>query len=692
MTFLFALLYPTLFRLYTGDKTARLTFKNSLELSPKEFEELAVKIREEKIVGFIETILEIKREESADKAYIKSQAKLLNTLESIRRRVNYDHIERFRNARIFKYEGAKTCLPCHQTVAYQTAQGGVRYEPLMENLINTSHFKLFGVTNEFSTFGYDGRQVNKEGRSIPVGKIDRACGIPGSFTWTGWAALVESKPAHSAPATLSEGCGQCHIGGMYGPPSDYMMPIHINDGDRRDGIDCLICHSRTYDMNQRYVIRDKTGLRWNQDRSMRAAMTVGYPTTEACLRCHQHNLGGDTYIHNSAAKALGYENPRILHAASKRGTPYHPEDDVHSKAGVECLDCHKTEGHRIARGAGGVDLVSNDLPKVKIDCETCHTASPHTRTKLISEYLNMHSDRVACQTCHITKLQENTIVLVDWENPVFNEEEGIWVPKPVLRSGDVRKAVGYLWYNGYGTFLANALGDNPSYPGNYNPLMGLITYYDKADVSVIPSKNGEKPNNFLSPLSPELLELRKRMVAENILPKQKIGKSKIYPFHLFNAKMFEDMNNEGPFGAMILPFDYKTYFETGNARKSLEIALAHPMVKRMYQLPFKFYMMDEFMNYFGILKGWNPDYPLDKDYPGEIKANWMRQMGTIALNHGITRRGFACKVCHTPEAKDALLDFIELGYPKERAEELMNLSELEELEGVDVGATFEELY
>jgi hypothetical protein len=32
-----------------------------------------------------------------------------------------------------------------------------------------------------------------------VGKIDRACGIPGSFSWTGWAALVESARPEAAP-------------------------------------------------------------------------------------------------------------------------------------------------------------------------------------------------------------------------------------------------------------------------------------------------------------------------------------------------------------------------------------------------------------------------------------------------------------------------------------------------------------
>jgi hypothetical protein len=74
-----------------------------------------------------------------------------------------------------------------------------------------------------------------------------------------------------------------------------MMPFKIRDKNREHAIDCLICHSVSYDMNERYVVDDGVGLRWNQDRSMKAALTVTRPQSRMCLRCHQHNMGGDTY-------------------------------------------------------------------------------------------------------------------------------------------------------------------------------------------------------------------------------------------------------------------------------------------------------------------------------------------------------------------------------------------------------------
>jgi len=683
-------LYGIFFRLYTGDKTGEIHFDTSLVLTEAEFETLATRMETEAVTGEVDALLDERIK--GDPSLRRERERLRIKQRSLRDKSGYSHIGYFRDAGIRQYEGPKTCLQCHESIKVKHPGEEVKEIDTMKDVMTSAHFQLFKKVEGFSTVGYDGRQVNQKGRKIAVGKIDRACGIPGSFTWTGWAALVKAKPVNGKPITMSEGCGQCHIGGMYGPPSDLMMPLNIDDENRRNAIDCLICHSRTYDMNHRYVVEDEVGLRWNQDRTMKAAMGVGRPTAESCLRCHQHNLGGDTYKNNASAKATGIKNPRILHSWTKRGTPFHPEHDAHAAAGLQCLDCHQPVGHKIPRGKEGVDLVSNDLPDQEVSCKKCHSNAPHIRNRHTRAMLNGHVERLACQTCHITKLQKNSVVLMDWINPVFHEEEGLWIPNPLLVSGDVRVTVGYLWYNGIGTFLANALGDNPtdsSNYGRYDPLMMNLTQYNKLAGLTIEG-GGVKDNDFLSQLSPEMLKKRREMVDGNIKPYQKAGKSKIYPFHVFNAIMYEDMNNQGPFGAMILPFDYTTYLETGNPRKSMETALKHPMVKRMYEYPFKVYMMDEFMRYFGISEGWNADYPLDADYPGKVEPHWMRQMGFISLNHGISKRGWACSVCHTTE--DGLLDFRSLGYTGRRARQLQELPEAEIFKDVDNGLTFEEVY
>ncbi|VFM96965.1 MAG: Cytochrome c554 and c-prime [Candidatus Kentron sp. G] len=679
------ILYPTLFRLYTGEKTAIIHFDTSVALTRVEFETLAARMQAQAVAEQAATLAEgIK-----DPGVRRERERLRARQQSLRAKSGYAHIGYFREAGIRQYEGPKTCLRCHESMKIEYPGKKIRDVDTMEDVVTSLHFRLFKMTPGFSTVGYDGREVNKEGHKIPVGKIDRACGIPGSFTWTGWAAHTKAKPVDGEPVILSEGCGQCHIGGMYGPPTDLMMPLTIKDENRRNAIDCLLCHSRTYDMNQRFVVKDEAGLRWNQDRGMKAAMGVGKPGAEACLRCHQHNMGGDTYENNAAAKALGVENPRMLHAWSKRGTPYHPEHDVHAAAGMDCLDCHRAVGHKIARGKQGADLVANDLPNVEVSCTQCHSDAPHVRNRQTRAMLNGHSERIACQTCHITRLQKNSVVLMDWVNPIFHEQEGLWTPDPLLVSGDVRVTAGYLWYNGTGTFMANALGDNPANPGGYNPLMDTLTRYDKLPGLQIRG-GGVVNNDFLRQLSPQMLEKRRRMVKANIEPNQRKGKSKIYPFHLFNALMYEDMNNQGPFGAMIMPFDYTTYFETGNSRKSVETALKNPIIKRFFEPIFKAYIADNFMHYFGIEEGWKADYPLDPDYPGKLEPHWMRQMGTIALNHGIDARGWTCSVCHT--AENALLDFRALGYTREQARRLQVLPEIEVFEAAGNGSTMEEVY
>ncbi|NBC47530.1 MAG: nitrite reductase [Gammaproteobacteria bacterium] len=727
---LYKVVYPVFFDLYTGVENAPLTY-DTRELTEAEFEQLALELTEAKRRERAEAV--VTEEDDSFAREVKIDI-LMNTPSFIEEG-GYPHIEYFREAGIREYEGPKTCLECHATIDITHEDGTVETVDTLEDIVNTVHFKFqTAAGGAFSTYGYDGRQVNAEGaRKIPVGKINRACGIPGSFSWTGWAALVASRPEHGLdeaaerspveadPATVegislalndpgktghgdgeglsdgvvlrSEGCGQCHIGGNYHPATEKMMPVGDVPKEAKEGIDCLICHAGEYDMNQRYVIQDKHGLRWNQDRSMRSALTVGRASNENCLNCHQHNMGGDAYIHNVAAKHLGDKHQRLLHTGAKRGNPFSPQSDAHAAAGIKCTDCHVPEGHKIPRGRKGVDLVASDLPHKEVSCESCHSQTPHN----VSEHralLNGHVARLACETCHIKDLVDNNVVLRDWVHPTWNAEEGIWEPTDVFRSGKPGEGLMYLWFNGNGTFLANALGSNPEGDGSYNPLMEQIARIDNPDViAAVREKARELKKQYpdididryvetatdpLSQLSPEMLEKRRKMVADNLKAAMEEGESRIYPFKPFNAMMFEDMNNQGPFGAMILPFDYATYYETGDSRAAVVKAIQDPIVRRMYQEPFKLYMMDEFMAYFGV-DGWKTIYPLtdDNKLAPQVEPHWMRQMGTLMVNHGIQREGHDCKACHQP---DGLLDYEALGYTPERIAELTSNEIIDEIE------------
>lgn len=560
---------------------------------------------------------------------------LAGKVSTFDRRAQLDHIERFRRAGIREYRGPETCLQCHKKIRVSDGQGGWQQVDLRRNLEQSVHFTL-NHFDGFNTYGFNGELV----KGIPLGKIDRACGIPGSFTWTGWATLVKTKTGQ----TRSDGCGQCHPGGQYGPITGSMFPGYKPLDREFAATDCLICHSAAYDMNQKYVVRDPDGrYRWNQDRTMKAAMAVVKPTSDNCLRCHEHNHGGDTYENNKAAHALGYRNPRLLHPGAKRGTP-DTDYDVHYRAGVQCLDCHESHGHLMARGTQGTDLVSNDLPGVEVSCEKCHSASPHVQNKTTRAFLNAHTDKLACTTCHISKLRDDNVVLRDWTDPVYDAEEGIWLYRDLLRSGKPGEAIVYRWFNGNGHFMAGALGDNPN---------GLRLY-----------------RAFTTTPSPEFKGFDYAGYYENVFrPLADAGKSKITPFKRFNAKMYEDLGNQGPFGGMLLPFDYNVYYETGKPRDAVFKAVSDPLIQKMYGRMFKWYMMDDFMHYMAIDKGWTIPFN------GKIEAKWMRQDATLMLSHSVTRDALQCRQCHAQRGV-GIMPFEELGYPADRVNDLRNLEEL----------------
>ncbi|MDZ7639589.1 MAG: hypothetical protein U5J83_15245 [Bryobacterales bacterium] len=619
--FLLPRVWNSLFEGYGSLTRANLHFDSVQKLNVQEFEALAS-----------ELIFESARKQAAGNGEdpqdpsSRMKTNLLVRTRSFQRAAGFKHIEIFRKAGILSYEGPSTCLQCHATMRIQDHLGAVKEVRTMEDVTGSVHFRFQWLASGFSTHGFDGKEVAPEGSfPIPVGKIDRACGIPGSFSWNGWATLVETKPEGSGGATVmrSEGCGQCHIGGGYHPATERMMPSNDIPPATEQGIDCLICHSRSYDMNYRYVVEDSNGTRWNQDRTMRAAMTVGMPASENCLFCHQHNMGGDLYPQSAAAQQLGHKNQRFQQVGARSGSPWHASNDVHAAAGVQCLDCHQPQGHKIPRGNKGTGLVANDLPGVDVSCEHCHTAAPHLAGPA-KALLNGHSAKLACETCHIQEPEPYNLVLRDWVLPQWNASTGVWEPTNLLPEGTPGKGFTFLWFNGNGTFLANALGTNPSNPSGYNPLMEQMVHLNSEELRTLLAPELERLasqysfdkeaylrdlTDTLNRMPESMLERRRQVLREKFAPLMAAGKSRIYPFKLFNARMFEDTTNQGPFGAMILPIDYKTYYQTGKPAEAVKAAMANPNVRKMYEAPFKASDLREFFSYFGV-DDWKQSYPL----------------------------------------------------------------------------------
>ncbi|MCP4703390.1 MAG: nitrite reductase [candidate division Zixibacteria bacterium] len=553
----------------------------------------------------------------------------------------FPHIKRFLDSGIYKYEGPKTCLTCHKKIEIEDAiTGEKKTVDLMHNLTTSVHYRFFSDEHP-NVYGFNGRLAN----DFSMGKINRPCPKPGSFAMTAWAAPVVLPTGD----TLSEGCGQCHIGGQPTAPLGEMMPGYSTLDVEKEAIDCLICHSVGYDMNRKQVVQDDEGRwYWDQDRSILAAISVTSPTSQACLRCHQHNFGGDIYIDEADSSFFeslvdaGETRPRIKHPGSKRGTPFSPTWDVHAAAGLACIECHKSEGHYIAKGTHTTTMMANDLADIEVSCLNCHDTEPHQENEELADYYNGHLEKIACQTCHIPSLHEDNATMRDFDTPEFEEHPGIWVYSDIKKETKPGKGIVYAWWNGDGTFLGNPIGDNPNDKDLYK-------FYN--------------PTNIW----PEFADFDYDKWYEDVMrPIAKNGRpSKIYPMKLFNGKQHIDLQNITPFGGMYLPYNLPTYYLTGDPDAAAKKEMEHPMMEMMYGWMFDVYMMDKFMSFMDA-ESWHRDAFDDAANLKSVEARWIPQDAMMEISHAIRRDGaLTCNNCH---AQNGVIDFKALGYDEEEQE------------------------
>ena len=565
-------------------------------------------------------------------------AQLAADLERALPGADLGHVARFREAGIRRYDGPRTCLSCHRTVAWTAPDGTTTAADLMDNLTGSAHYRFF-TTAHPEVWGFNGELAD----GCPMGKLNRPCPKPGSFAMTAWAELVVTQRGD----TLSEGCGQCHIGGQAQAPLGEMMPLYRTLAVEKDAIDCLICHAAAYDMDRKRVERDPNGrLRWGQDRSMRAALTAGRPGTVACLRCHQHNLGGDIYVEDGAQEfmpalaATGRPRPRVRHPGSKRGTPFSPAWDVHAAAGVDCLDCHHTQGHLIAKGTHTTTMMANDLPGVEVSCLDCHDAPVHGAVARGAE-IDTHLERIACPTCHVPALHPDNVSRRDFSVTEFEAEPGIFIYHDEAKLTAPGEGLAYVWWTGDATFLGNPIGDNPNGAGLYRFYAANHRW-------------------------PEFAEFDYEGWYEQVMrPIARRKPSKLYAMKRFNGRQHIDLGNIGPFGGMFVPYNLALYYRDGDPDAAARAELAKPMMGMMYGWMFKIYMLDRFMAFMAI-DGWNTGAYADAKAGRNVEPRWLPNDAMLEVSHAVRRVGaLACADCHGP---GGVLDWAALGYtPAEAA-------------------------
>lgn len=555
---------------------------------------------------------------------------------------DFNHVELFREKGILSYDGPATCLGCHDKIEYVDAEGQEQSVDLMANLTDSAHYRFF-TTDHDNVWGFNGKKAD----DFAMGKLNRPCPKPGSFAMTAWAEIVETTGGD----TLSEGCGQCHIGGQYQAPLGEMMPLYRTLAVEKSAIDCLICHAVAYDMNRKQVVTDPDGRnRWSQDRTLKAALSVTKPTAVACLRCHQHNLGGDFFVdpagpeYSQSLQNLGHERPRIQHPGSKRGAPYSPSWDVHAAAGLSCLECHHTEGHLIAKGTHTTTMMANDLPDVEVSCLDCHDDPPHDETSEVGAALNNHLTAMACQTCHIPSLHPDNVTRRDFGHTEFEEDPGIHIYQDTQKEAAPGQGIAYVWWNGDCTFLGNPIGDNPNEAG-------LYTFYNAHH------------------RWPEYAEFDYQGWYEDVMrPIARNGRpSKIYPMKRFNGRQHIDLGNIGPFGGMFVPYNLPDYYRNGDPDQAARLEMDKSMMGMMYGWMFKIYMLDRFMSYMDI-DGWNLGAFEDVRAGRHTEPRWLPTDAMLEISHAIRLEGaLNCDDCHGPQG---VMDWQELGYTRVEIEDL----------------------
>ena len=310
---------------------------------------------------------------------------------------------------------------------------------------------------------WDRERVRENGETVLSGKrnvINNFCIATNTNTWK---------------------CTSCHIG--------YGYTVNELDFSDYTNVDCMVCHDMTgayekeplgsgFPAKEKQTYSDKTYFPPNYNY---IASNVGSPDVENCGKCHFFGGGGDNVKHGDLSSDL-----------------YHPDKkmDVHMDVGEDgndmtCIDCHKTENHEMLGKL--YSLSSSD--EGRLMCTECHEGAVHQNNTL-----NRHSNKIACQTCHIPEYAKGvpTKMVWDWSTTGrVNEDGSFIVEKDSLGNVTYKTPKGsfewathvtpdYVWFNGTGenTVYGDIIQDTTQIL-KINKLNGS---YDDPKAQIIPVK------------------------------------------------------------------------------------------------------------------------------------------------------------------------------------------------------------
>lgn len=280
-------------------------------------------------------------------------------------------------------------------------------------------------------------------------------------------------------------CMACHAG--------YGWKDASFDFKDEKNVDCLVCHDSTgtyrklsgdagHPIYKRREFPHGSGKFVEPVDLNKVAQNVALPSRSNCGTCHFYGAGGDGTKHGDLDSSLKKPGKYL---------------DVHMDANglnFTCATCHKTTGHEVSgsrynmtAAQTGHAAMRGKEDKSPAACQSCHSDKPHKESFLHAERLNQHTDKLACQTCHIPEYARNNVgteLVWDWSTATQMGPDG----KPQFRKDsaghrafDSKKGnffwdsyliPEYRWFNGDVTYKTRGDQIDPSRTVEINHLEG----------------------------------------------------------------------------------------------------------------------------------------------------------------------------------------------------------------------------
>jgi len=267
-------------------------------------------------------------------------------------------------------------------------------------------------------------------------------------------------------------CMACHAG--------YGWKDQTFDFSVQKNVDCLVCHDGTgtyrklpgyagHPVYKRVEFPHGSGKFVEPVDLRKVAQSIQLPSRSNCGSCHFFGGGANGAKHGDMDSSLQHPGRYLDVHMDEKGLNF------------SCTTCHATKRHEVSgsrynmmASRSGEAGIRGNADADPASCQACHGNKPHHQARL-----DQHTERIACQTCHIPEFARNDIgteLSWDWSKATIMGPDG---KRMVRKDSAGRRAFDsqkgewkweshvipeYRWFNGTSTY--KVIGDkiDPSKP------------------------------------------------------------------------------------------------------------------------------------------------------------------------------------------------------------------------------------